>query len=56
MTNTENAFSSFKQFGYPLLHIVGNGDSFKVFGLFPIYLKGKAFKYLKNQRFLCNFK
>ena len=52
MKNTESAFSSFKQLGYLSLHIGSNRDSFKVFRLFSIYLKDKAFKYLKNQNFL----
>ena len=43
MKNAENAFSSFKQFGYLSLHIGGNGDSVEVFRLFSIYLKDKAF-------------
>ena len=51
MKNTENAFSSFKQLRYLTLHIGSNRDSFKVFRLFSIYLKDKAFKYLKNQSF-----
>ena len=33
MKNAENAFSSFKQFGYLSLHIGGNGDSVEVFRL-----------------------
>ena len=49
MKNTENAFSSFKQFGYLLLHIGGHGDSVQVFRLFSMYLRDKAFKYLKNK-------
>ena len=49
MKNTEIAFYSFKQFGYSLLHIGGNGDSVEVFCLFSMYLKNKTFKYLKNQ-------
>ena len=55
MKNAENAFSSFKQFGYLLLHIESNGDSVEVFRLFSMYLKDKAFKYLKNQIFFWQF-
>ena len=53
MKNAENAFST--QFGYLSLHIGGNGDSVDVFRLFSMYLKDKAFKYLKNQRFFWQF-
>ena len=49
MKNTESAFSSFKQFWYLSLHIGVDGDSVEVFCLFFMYLKDKAFKYLKNQ-------
>ena len=55
MRNTENAFSPIKQFGYLSLHIGVNGDSVKVFRLFSMYLKDKAFKYLKNQSFFWQF-
>ena len=48
--NTEIAFYPFKQFGYLSLHIRDKGDSVEVFRLFSVYLKNKAFKYLKNQR------
>ena len=51
MKNTETAFYPFKQFEYLSLHIVGNGASVEVFRLFSMYLKDKAFKYLKNQSF-----
>ena len=51
MKNTENALSPIKQFGYLSLHIGGNADTVKVFRLFSMYLKDKAFKYLKNQSF-----
>ena len=51
MKNTETDFYSFKQFGYFSLHIGGNGNSVEVFSLFSMHLKGKAFKYLKNQGF-----
>ena len=51
MKNTENDFYSSKQFEYLSLHIGGNGDSVEVFRLFSMYLKDKAFKYLKNQSF-----
>ena len=51
MKNTEIDFYSFKQFGYFSLHIGGNGNSAEVFSLFPMHLKDKAFKYLKNQSF-----
>ena len=51
MKNTEIASYSFKQFGYLSLHIGGNGGSVEVFRLFSMYLKYKAFKYLKNQSF-----
>ena len=56
MKNAGNVFFSFKQFGYLLLHIRFNGDSVEVFHLFSMHLKDKAFKYLKNQRFVGNFK
>ena len=49
MKNTESAFSSFKQFWYLSLHIGVDGHSVEVFRLFFMYLKDKAFKYLKNQ-------
>ena len=55
MKYTENTFSSIKKFGYLSLHIGGNGDSVKVFRLFSMYLKDKAFKYLKNQSFYWQF-
>ena len=55
MKNAENAFSLIKKFGYLSLHIGGNGDSVKVFRLFSMYLKDKAFKYLKNQSFYWQF-
>ena len=55
MKNTETAFYSFKQFGYLSLHIGGNGASVEVFHLFSMYLKNKAFKYLKNQIFFWQF-
>ena len=51
MKNTENALPPIKQFGYLSLHIGGNADTVKVFRLFSMYLKDKAFKYLKNQSF-----
>ena len=50
MKNTEIAFYSFKQFGYSLLHIGGNGDSVEVFCLFSMYLKNKTFKYLQKPK------
>ena len=56
MKNTETAFYSFKQFEYLSLHIEGNGASVEVFRLFPMLLKEKAFKYLKNQSFFGNIK
>ena len=55
MKNTETAFYSFKQFGYLSLHIGGNGASVEVFRLFSLYLKNKAFRYLKNQIFFWQF-
>ena len=51
MKNVEIAFYYFKQFGYLSLNIGGNGASVEVFCLFSMYLKDKAFKYLKNQSF-----
>ena len=48
-------FLLLKQFGYLSLYIGGNGDSVKVFRLFSMYLKDKAFKYLKNQSFYWQF-
>ena len=48
-------FLLLKQFGYLSLHIGGNGDSVKVFRLFSMYLKDKAFKYLRNQRLYWQF-
>ena len=51
MKNAANAFSFFKQFGYVSLYIGGNGDLVEVFCHFSMYLKDKAFKNLKNQRF-----
>ena len=51
MKNTESAFYSFEQLGYLSLHIGGNGATVDVFRLFSMYLKDKAFKYLKNQSF-----
>ena len=48
MKNTEIAFYSFKQFEYLSPHIGGIGDSAEVFRLFSMYLKNKAFQYLKN--------
>ena len=56
MKNTETAVYSFKQFRYLSLHIGGNGASVEVFRRFSMYLKDKAFKYLKNQSFFGNFK
>ena len=55
MKSAENDFSAFKQLGYLSLHIGGNGDSVEVFCLFSMYLKDKAFKDLKNQRFFWQF-
>ena len=55
MKNVKIAFYYFKQFGYLLLHIGGNGASVEVFCLFSMYLKDKAFKYLKNQSFFWQF-
>ena len=52
MKNTENAFSSIKQFGYLSLHIGGNGDSVVVFCLFSMYLKDKALNTSKTKAFL----
>ena len=49
MKNTETAFYSFWQFGYLSKHIGGNGASVEVFRLFSMYLRDKAFKYLKNK-------
>ena len=54
--NTEATFYSFKQFGHSSLNIGGNEDSVEVFRRFSKYQKDKAFKYLKNQSFLDNFK
>ena len=51
MKNTEIAFYSFKQFGYLSLHIWGKEDSVEILRLFSLYLKKKAFKYLKNLLF-----
>ena len=48
MKNTETAFYFLKQFRYLSLLIRGNGASVEVFRLFSMYLKDKAFKYLKN--------
>ena len=48
-------FLLLKQFGYLSLHIGSDGHSVKVFRLFSMYLKGKAFKYLKNQSFYWQF-
>ena len=58
MKNTENAFSSIKQFGYLSLHIGGNGDSVVVFRLFSMYLKDKALNTSKpklSQQFQVTF-
>ena len=55
MKNTEIAFYSFKQFGYLLMHIGGNGNSIAVFCLSSMYLKDKAFKYFKNQNLFWQF-
>ena len=55
MKNTETAFYSFWQFGYLSKHIGGNGASVEVFRLFSMYLRDKAFKYLKNQSFFWQF-
>ena len=38
-----------------MIFIGGNGDSVEVFCLFSMYLKDKAFKYLKNQSFFWQF-
>ena len=37
------------------LHLGGNGASVEVFRLFSMYVKDKAFKYLKNQIFFGEF-
>ena len=37
------------------LHLGGNGASVEVFRLFSMYVKDKAFKYLKNQIFFWEF-
>ena len=42
-------------YGYLSLHIGGNENSVEVFRLFSMYLKDKAFKYLKNQSFFWQF-
>ena len=55
MKNTAIVFYYFKQIGYSSLHIGGNTDSVEVYCHFSIYLKDKAFKYLKNQSFLWKF-
>ena len=55
MKNTEIAYYSFKQFGYLSMHIGGNGNSVEVFCLSSIYLKDKAFKYLKSKTFFWQF-
>ena len=56
MKNTENAFSSFKQFGYLLLHIGGNGDSVQVFVFFQCTWGIKLLNTSKiNQRFCFEF-
>ena len=52
MKNTDNAFSSIKQFGYLSLHIGGNRDSVVVFRLFSMYLKDKALNTSKTKAFL----
>ena len=51
MKNTGIAFYSFKQSRYLSLNFGGNGDSVEVFCYFSMYVKDKAFKYLKNQSF-----
>ena len=56
MKNNEIRFHSFKQFRCFSLHIGGNRNSVEVFRLFSMYLKDKAFKYLKNQSFFWQFK
>ena len=55
MKNAADAFSFFKQFGHLSLYIGGNGDLVEVFCHFSMYLKDKAFKNLKNQRFFWQF-
>ena len=54
--NTEATFYFFKQFGNSSLNIGVNGDSVEVFRHFSMHQNDKAFKYLKNQSFLDNFK
>ena len=51
MKNTEVTFYSLKQFEYLPLNVRSIRDSAEVFCLFSMYLKDKAFKYLKNQSF-----
>ena len=53
--NIQIAFYSFTQFGDLSLHIGGSGDSVEVLDLFSMYLKNKAFKYLKNRSFFWQF-
>ena len=53
--NIKNTETAFQQFGYLSLHIRDNGASVEIFR-FSMYLKDKAFKYLKNQSFFGNFK
>ena len=55
MKNTEVAFYSFKQFGYLPLNIRSNRNSVEVFRLFSMYVKDKAFKYLKKQSIIWQF-
>ena len=51
MKNTENAFSSIKQFGYLSLHIWGNWDSVEVFRLFPCTWRIKLLNNSKTKAF-----
>ena len=53
--STETAFYSFKQFGH-ISHIGSSRASVETFCLSSMYLKDKAFKFLKNQSFFGNFK
>ena len=55
MKNTEATFYSLKQFEYLPLNVRSIRDSAEVFCLFSMYLKDKAFKYLKKQNIIWQF-
>ena len=55
MKNTEDAFSSIKQFGYLSLYIGGNGDSVEVFRRFSCSQRIKLLNTSKTTAFFRQF-